>query len=186
MTAGAAAPIPAAERRTALVVVVDEAERLVEPFRRRHDSRAVDRRIPPHVTVLFPFVPVAELDRAVNGELESLFRSSPAFDATLGHVAAFPQHVWLVPEPRDRFLALIRDTCARFPDYPRYGGAHAEPVPHLTVGEVEDGSDVESLVAVAEHELTPGLPLRFRVERVTLLAEGTDGTWDRARDFRLG
>ena len=54
------------------------------------------------------------------------------------------------------------------------------------MGEVDPGSDVESLVVAAERELTPGLPLRFRVEGVTLLAEAADGTWSAVRTFQLG
>ena len=46
------APVPATERRTALVVVVDEATPLVASFRLRHHRRAVERNIPPHVTIL--------------------------------------------------------------------------------------------------------------------------------------
>lgn len=186
MTCDAAAVVPAAVRRTALVVVVDGAEPLVGSFRLRHDKRAVDRRIPPHVTVLIPFVPAAELDREVRADLESFYRDSRGFAATLSRIAAFPQHVWLAPEPRARFLALIRSTYARFPQYPPYGGEHPEPEPHLTVGEADAGSDLGPLLAAAECELAPGLPLPFRVERVTLLAEGADATWNHVRDFRLG
>ena len=117
---------------------------------------------------------------------EDLLGSLPAFDASLEHVASFPAYVWLAPAPRDRFLGLIRHVYGRFPEYPPYAGEHAEPEPHLTVGEVDTGMDVERLVGAAERELAPGLPLRFRVGRVTLLGEAADGTWSGLRTFDLG
>jgi 2'-5' RNA ligase len=183
---GAAAPIAAGDRRTALAVVVDEAEALVGSFRRRHHRGAVERRIPPHVTILVPFAAPATLDAALTAALERLYGSLPSFAASLARVAAFPRCVWLAPEPRERFLALIRRTYERFPEYPPYGGEHPEPEPHLTIGEAENDAVLEPLVAAAERELAPGLPLRFRVERIALLAESVDGTWGHVRDFRLG
>ena len=123
------APVPATERRTALVVVVDEATPLVASFRLRHHRRAVERNIPPHVTILVPFVPAAALDPAAMAAVKDLFGSLPAFAASLEHVAAFPAHVWLTPAPRERFLALIRRVYERFPEYPPYGGEQAEPEP---------------------------------------------------------
>lgn len=42
-------------RRTGLVVAVPAAEPLVADFRRRWHADSVARRIPAHVTILFPF-----------------------------------------------------------------------------------------------------------------------------------
>ena len=54
-----------ADRRSALVVVATEAEPVVSEWRARYHRESVKRRIPPHLTVLFPFVSPAELGDGV-------------------------------------------------------------------------------------------------------------------------
>jgi hypothetical protein len=68
--------------RTALVVVLPEAEPFVSAFRARHDARMVVRRMPAHVTVLFPWVPQSELESGLRTARE-LFAALPTFDAAL-------------------------------------------------------------------------------------------------------
>ena len=53
--------IPPHERRTGLLVPV-AADELVADFRRRFNAATVARRLPPHITVLFPFARVPALD----------------------------------------------------------------------------------------------------------------------------
>ena len=112
-------------RRTALVIVVPAAEPLVAGFRRRHDADAVARRIPPHVTIVFPFAPVETVDDRMVDDLEILYASSPAFDFELTRVGRFEEHVWLAPEPQRCFARLIELTAARFPEWPPYKWAGA-------------------------------------------------------------
>jgi hypothetical protein len=186
VSASASASPAATRRRTALVLVVPEAQPLVGAFRARHDPAAVARGVPPHVTVLVPFVPPAELSDLVRSQVRAHAAGLDAFNADVTHVSTFSGHVWLAPAPRDRFLALIRRTYARFPEYPPYGGDHPEPEPHLTVGQAESASALAAMAACAERELEPGLPLPFRVDALTLLEEGSDGVWLTVEVFPLG
>jgi 2'-5' RNA ligase len=171
------------ERRTALSVVVPEAEPVVGDFRRRFDPGAA-KNVPPHVSLLFPFAPVASVDDALLDAVRRLYAGAAAFDFALTRVGRFARHVWLAPEPKERFVELIRLSCARFPEYPRYGGEFdgREPVPHLTVGEADD---VEALAQAAERELGPHLPVRGSIGSVTLLEEQPDLTWAARAEFPL-
>jgi 2'-5' RNA ligase len=171
--------------RTALVVLVPEAERLVGAFRTRHHADPVARGIPPHVTVLFPFVPAAEFGREPVAAVRALACAATAFEARLTRVATFDGHVWLEPAPRDRFVGLIREAGAAFPSFPPYGGVHARPVPHLTVGQASASTELSVIEAAARHELGSGLPLAFRVDALTILEELADGSWRSARRFPL-
>ena len=180
-SAGRAGP----ERRSALVVDVPEAEPLVSRFRAEHDVDAVLRRIPPHVTVLFPFVPVAELGRAIHSRVAAVAGRVRAFDAQLARAATFEGHVWLAPVPRARFVRLMRRVYAAFPLLPPYGGLHPDPEPHLTVGRAASAPALAAVAAAAERELVPALPLSFRVDALALLAEEVDGTWSSADSFPL-
>jgi 2'-5' RNA ligase len=171
------------DRRTALSVVVPEADVVVADFRRRFDPGAA-KNVPPHVTLLFPFAPADTVDDALLDAVRGLYAGVDGFDFELVRVARFARHVWLAPEPKERFVDLIRLSSARFPEYPRYGGEFDEhdPVPHLTIGEADD---VESLAATAQRELGPGLPLPCSARKVTLLEEQPGLTWAARTKFAL-
>jgi len=173
-------------RRTGLLVAVPAAERIAADFRRRFDAASVARRIVPHVTILFPFLLVEECDDDVLSLLRSHFAAQAAFDASLDGVESFPEHVWLRPEPRKRFVDLIQATCDAFPATPPYEGVFDSHVPHLGVGKADDGASVEVILDTAKRELEPVVPVHFRVAEVTLFEEQADGTWSSGPRFPLG
>lgn len=173
------------ERRTALLVQVPVGE-LVDDFRRRHLAASVARGLPAHVTVLFPFAALASMDAQLRRRVVEHFAMISAFAAELTRVGRFDAHVWLAPGPHERFVALLTETYDRFPEFPPYGDAFAQPVPHLTIAEVGPGESVEQVAEQAERELEGGLPFRFTVDRVGLFEELADGTWRQSDSFELG
>ena len=106
--------------------------------------------------MLFPFAAAASIDARLRAQVVEHFATFSAFSAELTRVDRFDAHVWLAPEPHERFIALLTETHARFPQFPPYGDAFAEPVPHLTIAEVGPGESVEHLAEQAERELGPG------------------------------
>lgn len=177
--------VPPTARRTGLLIPVHGAEEVVGDFRRRHNAESVARRIPPHITVLFPFVRVANLDDAVRSVAASHFGCFAAFDAELTRVGRFDEFVWLAPQPRDRFVELIDATCVRFPQFPPYEDTGIEPEPHLTIAAVDDAAAAVEIAALADRELARLLPFRFAVDCVALFEEGSDGTWHETTRFEL-
>lgn len=173
------------ERRTALLVEVP-VEKAVDAFRRRHLAAAVARGLPAHVTVLFPFAAAASIDGELRAQVVEYFATFSAFSADLARVDRFDAHVWLAPEPHERFIALLTGTHVRFPQFPPYGDALAEPVPHLTIAEVGRGGSVEHVAEQAERALGAGLPFSFTVQRISLFEELADGTWQQSDSFELG
>ncbi len=147
--------IPPHERRTGLLVPVAVDSR-VEAFRQRYLASTVARRLPPHVTVLFPFARGEDVADRYGSELGAHFASFEPFDAELTGIGAFADVVWLAPAPRERFLDLLAETCARFPEFPPYEGAVLEPVPHLTIGAPDGRDDVDAIAAAARSELEHG------------------------------
>lgn len=160
--------------RAALVVAVPGARALVDPFRARFLPVALERGLPPHVTLLFPITPAA--DRRTEDVVMRLAARHAAFAARLERVATFVDHVWLAPEPAERFGELVAAARRAFPDCPPYGSPGLEPVPHLTIGAAAE-DELRAVEARARDELGPSLPLAFRVEALTLLAEHPDGRW---------
>jgi 2'-5' RNA ligase len=179
------AEVPPDERRTALLIEIP-VEAPVDEFRQRHLAATVARGLPAHVTVLFPFAAATDVDARLRREVGEHFRAFAAFGAELTGVGQFDAHAWLVPEPHERFTALLAETYARFPQFPPYGDAFAEPVPHLTIAEDGAGESVEDIVGQADRELGAGLPFEFTVDRVALFEELADGTWRQSDSFELG
>ena len=174
------------EPRTALVVVADDAEELVAPWRRRHNASAVARSIPAHVTLLFPLFPAAAIDDDALEGLRRLYAPVAPFAYALSRVDSFPTVAWLAPEPALPFLELMAHTMAAFPDHPPYGDPVLEPVPHCTVGVVDAPDELEPVVSDLRTGLGPLLPIPCEARDVALLAEREDGTWTVHTRFPLG
>lgn len=162
--------------RTALVVLAAEAEAPLLPWRRRYAASAVERRIPAHVTVLFPLVPAAEVDERLLSRLRDLYAPGAPFAYELARLESFPGVAWLAPEPTAPFDELIARTRAAFPAHPPYGDPTLDPVPHCTVGVAEE-AHLEPVLAGLRSGLVPLLPIRCVAREVSLLEEHPDGTW---------
>jgi 2'-5' RNA ligase len=169
---------------SAVVVAVPESEPLVGRLRSELDA-AASWGVPAHVTVLFPFLPPAEIDDGVLAGLTEAVATVPGFATTFERVDWFGEDVlWLAPSPAAPFVALTAAVQARFGLAP-YGGAYGdEPVPHLTVGH---DAPAERLRAAAA-ELEPGLPVHARVRSARLIVGSRGGTvpWRTAAELPLG
>ena len=169
--------------QTGLIVPVPEAEPVVGHHRAVLDPIAA-WNIPAHITVLYPFLPPGQVGDEVLGTLRELFGARPAFEVVLSRVAWFGTDVlWLAPEPDQPFRELTQAVFDRFPAAPPYGGAYADVVPHLTVGDRAPRPALEAAAAgIAAH-----LPIRATAGHVRLV-EGTTGEvpWRTVAEFPLG
>ncbi len=165
---------------SAVVVVMDAVDAVVAPWRSRYDwSAAVG--VPAHVTVLFPFLPTAQITDEVVARLAAIVAAEPAFDVTFSGFGRFAGTVlWLDPEPTEPFRRLTHALWAAWPQAPPYGGAHDVVVPHLTVAEHEDAGVLDTVVA----NVAPRLPVTARVTHAQLL-DVRDGTWTTRATFPL-
>lgn len=167
--------------QTALLVPVPRIRPLLEPWHRRHDPSSADG-IPPHVTVLFPFLPPDELDADDVASLRAIMAARPPFEVDLTTVGMFDHDVLhLLPEPDAPFRELTAAVHARFPTAPPYGGRHDEVIPHLTVGR-----DIPRPSARhAARALLLALPVHVYVDVVQLWVPGP-GRWMVGASFPLG
>jgi 2'-5' RNA ligase len=156
---------------TALVIAIENAEPFDE-VRRELMPEEVATGIPFHVTLLHPFGELVD-------EARALFAEHSPFEFALTRVAAWPDVVYLVPEPDGELRGLMNALFVRFPDFPPYGGVHDEVVPHATLGENVDGPALRSGV---ERRLAPHLPHRCQARDVSLLEQYAPRRWrERAR-----
>ena len=180
-----AVPEPPGLWESTILVPVPEAEPVVGQLRARLD-RAASRGIPAHVTVLYPFVPPGQITSAVIDKAAAAVASVPGFDCRFAAAGWFgDQVVWLAPEPAGPFRALTAAVHAAFPQCPPFGGAFAEVIPHLTVGDRPDGGP--GVLRAAEAEVLAALPIRTHVSRAWLMT-GTQapGSWQLRATFPLG
>ena len=168
--------------QSALIMEVPWAEPVVGPWRRAHDAIS-HRGVPAHITILSPFRAPDVLDDTVNATLASLAASVPAWDLSLVEVDAFPDAVWLRPEPDDHLHALADSVWAAFPDCPPHGGQFPALRPHVTVGQDPDPERIDLLRRRAAEELATMLPVTGRVDGLSLFVSGEAGEWTRCTVF---
>jgi len=138
-----------------------------------HPDMPIERRFPPHVTLLTPFA--EGHDEAAFERLRRVAAQHAPLDLCFERVQQFGEGgaVWLVPEPADAVLALAQAVIDEFPEYPPYDGMFPDPVPHLTVTTVGDPSTLAQVrTALAEHG-----PLRVRVDELGVWQRSEDDVW---------
>jgi hypothetical protein len=135
--------------------------------------------MPPHVTVVVPFVDSSGLDyrRDALGRALGEFRQ---FEVTLSETARFAGLLYLRPEPEEPFVALTEALVEAFPAFLPYGGEFDEIVPHATVAEGD-----EELLAGLAQDLIARLPVKARVDRVWVVENAPSG-WRRHTAFSAG
>ena len=154
------------ELRSALIVAVAEVGALVDDWRERTSTAKPSSGVPAHVTLLFPFVPAADIDHALVAELRMLFGRFPVFAFGLRELRHFPSVLYLAPEPPEPFVHMTEALVASYPDYAPYGGIFDSIVPHVTVAE-----GVPELLDEAERDIGQTLPIVAVANEVTLLEE---------------
>ncbi|GAB3969439.1 hypothetical protein GCM10029978_040740 [Actinoallomurus acanthiterrae] len=153
--------------RTAVVWIPPEDVRLaIQEIRRDHDPRF--DRWPPHVTLMFGFVPESEFDRAAP-LLSAAAAATAPFTARLEGVRAFHHRddatIWLDPAAAGAApWADLRASLERA--FPRCRGAGS--VPHLTLGKTRDA---ERLIARFDARLGS---VSTRVGELVLLSRRAD------------
>ncbi|MBJ9594345.1 MULTISPECIES: 2'-5' RNA ligase family protein [Burkholderia] len=167
---------------TAFVVEVSAAEPAVADLRRRFDASA-SLGVPPHITLLFPFMSPDEITSTVIRQSESALSFVPSFDFSLTQIGRFPTTTYLTPDPAEPFVALTTALVERFPGYRPYGGVHDGTIPHLTVAH-GDAATANSAAIALEERLRMLAPIRTRCSSVSLL-ENTSGRWKQMHVFEL-
>jgi hypothetical protein len=165
--------------RTGVIIPVPVADELLDRVRERHPGAVRD--VPAHVSVLYPFLPVEQLDSSVTASLQAVFTAHEPTEVVFNTCHRQPGFVGLLPEPPDVLDALAAATRQHWPTVLPYGGAFgADPGAHLTVAM---GTD-EATSAEIEAEVGTWLPLRARLDTAWLVAY--DGGWTVRSTFPFG
>jgi 2'-5' RNA ligase len=167
---------------SALVVLIPEADRLIQAFRLRYEPSAVG--LPAHVTILYPFKAPGELTTKITRTLRKLILKVGSFTVSFIELQRFPDMLYLAPEPAEPFRQLTEIITGHFLETPPYGGAFAEIIPHLTVAQASDPHKLDDIVAEFRQVARDMLPIRARVNTVTLM-DTSSGSWRVREQFLL-
>ena len=179
--------VPTSPHTTGVIVALPELAAFTWPWRSTsylHDqpTLSIERRFPPHVTVLSPFAAPDDGDALVR--LRRVAERHHPFELVFERAEQFGPGgaVWLVPTPADVVLRLLSDVIAAFPEYPPYEGEHPDPTPHLTVTAVGDDATLRQVRAA----LADAGPLTARVSELGVWQRGDDDVWQLAATVPLG
>jgi 2'-5' RNA ligase len=167
---------------TALICKIPEVERYIAHYRERYDPPA-RRRVPAHVTVLYPFLPLSGIDATVVAQLHEVAAGVRCFDYRLLELRRFPVSLYLAPQPDDSFSALTAAVWRSFPDYPPFAGKFSTVVPHVTVAHGDEPTLCE--IEVELRIALPGGGVRARCQDMVLI-EDSRGHWEEMHRFALG
>ena len=169
--------------QSGLIIEIPESEAAVGRHRDALDGNA-RLGVPAHITVLFPFMPPAEIDSTIWARLRQLFAAEKPFDVTLTHTSWFDHDVlWLAPENPQPFRTLTERVDSAFPDFPPFAGQFADVVPHLTIAHGCEPGEMHA----AERAVEELLPIHGCARQVTLMTQTeAGGAWRRTARFPLG
>jgi 2'-5' RNA ligase len=125
-----------------------------------------------HITLLGPFVQREEMDDRLLGDLRDLFAGTAPFTFTLdGPPGTLDDGtLCLEPRPAEPFVRLTHALEAAYPEHPAYGGAFAQPRPHLTLAYAwaRTGSGATAAEEGLTEALAPLLPLTLTASTACL------------------
>jgi len=170
---------------SALVVLVPEAEPLVQPFRQRYDPSAA-LGVPAHITLLYPFIEPEEIGADALDAIAECFSGFAPIAFSLAEARRFPaETLYLAPAPDEPFRKLTMAIWDRFPETPPYGGAWRDIVPHLSVGRFANAEELERVADEFTRVARTALPIRAHASTAVLLVN-TTGRWVIGTTFKLG
>ncbi len=155
---------------TAITLVLEGCDRELSQAHRELYPERLAERIPFSLTLLYPWLPAADVSPADLEGLRSFVAGRPPLEFELTYVAEFPGEVaYAVPEPDDELRATMHALWALYPDCPPYGRPGFDPPPHATLGRYVGPTPIT--FEQAKRRVEPLLPVRCVVEEATLMEE---------------
>src|SRR5216684_4893645 len=168
---------------TAIIVPVSEAEPTTDRWRRQYTEDGADG-MPPHVTLLYPFVDESVLVAGQIRQIRAILGDFHPFEFELKGLGEFGASgntapvFYLAPDPADRFREMTDALVGAFPDYLPYGGQFTSVIPHLTVA-----ADHRAPLAGIRDYVAPALPIRAQAAEAQVMRHGDDGWRTKSRVY---
>ena len=142
--------------QTGLILAVPDLQDAVAVWR-TVALPGVQLDVPPHLTLLYPWLPREPTEEDRRRVHEAICHLHP-FTLSFGEVGTFPGFVWLRPEPLDPVLAVYSAVTGAFAETPPYEGEHADVIPHVTVATCDPEETAALAVQAADALADPQIP----------------------------
>jgi len=173
---------PMEKRESVLLVPILSVEALLRELRKKYDPSFL-HRVPPHITILYPFKSPDEIGKGDIAKFKSVFSKVKGFSFILQKINNFPGVVFLEPSERGKFIDLTQKIVKLFPQYLPYEGEFEDINPHLTVGNELDNK-FEQALEDTKRELESKLPIKAQAKEVWLM-ESENKMWTTKEKFPL-
>jgi hypothetical protein len=155
---------------TSITLVLEHVDPELARAHRELYPERIPEAIPFSITLLYPWLPAAEVTADDLDRLRSFFASRPPLEFDLTHVTEFPDIVaYAVPEPEDQLRATMRALWALYPQCPPYGRPGFDPPPHATL--TRYANPMNATFEQAKARVEPLLPVHCVVTEATLQEE---------------
>ena len=157
---------------TAVVVIPPEdAWGPIQAIRQKHDSKV--KRWMPHITVIYPFAPESDFERAAE-ELAPVCKAIPPFDIELTTFRTFNHGkgyhtIWLAPEPDRPLRDLHAEVWTAVSWQHDFEPGIGQFEPHLSVGRARGTVNAAKLLEELQADWTP---IRFAALAIHLISRG--------------
>jgi len=145
-------------RSSLCVVLPNDVTEGVQSIRRDHDKSFL--RWPPHVNLLYPFVPQSVVASRI-AEISDALRDMLPFKVTFAEFKHFRHSqrsftLWLEPSPRQQFIELQRRVQRVFPTLTDLSTIEVFGfTPHLSLGQWRSHSDLDAAKSIYSKSWTP-------------------------------
>jgi len=155
---------------TVITLVLEDCDPELSKAHRELYPERIAEHIPFSLTLLYPWLPAAEVTDLDLESVRSFFAVRSALEFELVRVTEFPNLVaYAVPEPDEQLRATMRALWALYPQCPPYGRPGFDPPPHATLARYAGPGRVT--FAQAKERVEPLLPIACGVEEATLMEE---------------
>jgi hypothetical protein len=156
--------------QTSITLVLEHVDPgLSRAHRELYPERIVEH-IPFSLTLLYPWLPAADVTEPDVERLRTYFARRPPLEFDLTRVTEFPGIVaYAVPEPDDELRALMRRLWKLYPECPPYGRPGSDPPPHATLTRYANPENAS--FEEAKKRVEPLLPVHCHVTEATLQEE---------------
>jgi 2'-5' RNA ligase superfamily len=155
---------------TSITLFLEHCDDALSQAHRELYPERIPEQIPFSLTLLYPWIPAADVTESDLEQLRAFFAERPPLEFELIRVAEFPGLVaYAVPEPDVALRATMRALWALFPQCPPYRRPGFDPPPHATLGRYEGPTPIT--FEQAKERVEPLLPVRCVVGEATLQEE---------------
>jgi hypothetical protein len=155
---------------TFFTLVLEHCDAALAQAHRELYPERVEEHIPFSLTLLYPWLPPAEISEDDLERVRVYFASRPRLEFDLVRVTEFPGEVaYAEPQPDEELRQTMRGLWALYPQWPPYRRRGFDPPPHATLARYAGPGDVSFEQARARVE--PLLPVHCVVAEATLMEE---------------